>query len=185
MSKLDTSKLKPGDVVVVKPKIWILRMMIWLQEFLSARSPKYANYGHVAVVHHRDEEGRLWGIEANSHGIGWVLVDKWNGKYGLSNSEQPRTQDTDYKLTSTVESLLGRRYDYSAYLDFALNALGINDHWKDYSGCDVPAHFICSAVADFVYENENLPNPGGFEITRYTTPAAWARFIDKKQWLDA
>lgn len=180
--KLDTTKLKPGDVVVVKMGIWILRWMIFLQALISMKSFRYVNYGHVIVVDHIDEEGRLWGIEARADGIGWVLMEKYAGAYGLSNKDQPKTDEVRHKLTTVMQNLLGTKYDYLAYLNIALQTLGITPNWTDFQGNDVPVHFICSAVADYVYEEEKLPNPGGFEITRHTTPAQWASFISKKQW---
>jgi hypothetical protein len=180
--KLDTTKLLPGDVVVVKMGNWILHALIWIQALLSMKSFKYVNYGHVAVVDHRDDEGRLWGIEARAGGIGWVNLDQYSGAYGLSNAEQPKTEELRSKITTVMQNLLGTSYDYYAYLEIALNTLGITKHWTDFQGNDVPVQFICSAVADYVYEDEKLPNPGGYAITRYTTPAEWAAFIDKKQW---
>jgi hypothetical protein len=81
-----------------------------------------------------------------------------------------------------MKSLLGANYDYTAYVDLALDAIGVTPQWTDYNGEDVPVHFICSAVADWVYERRGLPNPGGYLITRYTTPAEWAQFVVEKQW---
>lgn len=182
MAKLDITKLKPGDVVVVKMGGWFLRALIWVQAFITMRSLKYVNYGHVIVVDHLDAEGRLWGIEARPGGIGWSDLDKRSGQYGISNSDQPKTDLVRAKLTQVMQQLLGTRYDYTAYLEIALQTLGITPQWTDFQGNDVPVQFICSAVADYVYEEENLPNPGGFEITRFTTPAQWASFIDKRQW---
>lgn len=184
MSKLDTSTLKPGDIVVVKISIWGLKWLVGLQTLLSGNW-KYRKAGHVIVVHHRDSEGRLWGVESQALGIGWVNMEKHNGNWGVSNSEQPRTEEVNDKVIKMAEQLLGKPYDYLAYLDFAMNALGINQSWKDFQGNDVPVALICSAVADYIYESEGLPNPGGLEITRYTTPALWAKFIDKKEWLNA
>lgn len=180
--KLDISKLEPGDVVIVKMGNWFLRVLIWIQAFVTMKSPRFANYGHVAVVDHFDTEGRLWGIEARPKGIGWRLMDTYNGKYGVSNKDQPKTLGARVKLVEMMQQLMGMKYDYTAYLEIALSTLGINKTWKDFTGNDIPVSFICSAVADYVYEEENLPNPGGFEITRFTTPAQWAKFCIKKEW---
>ncbi len=181
MSKLDISQLNPGDIVVVGMGIKILQPLIWLQAVISGNF-KYRAAGHVIVVHHRDAENRLWGIEAQALGIGWVDMQKHDGKWGVANSAQPRSEEVNAKITDMAFRLLGTTYDYLAYLDFALNAVGITKTWKDFDGNDVPVSLICSAVADYIYESNGLPNPGGDSVTRYTTPADWAKFIDSKKW---
>jgi len=181
MANLDTTILKPGDVVIVEMGIWIVRVLIWIQAVFTGRA-KYSKNGHVIVVSHRDAEGRLWGIEGRPGGIGWALMDKRAGKYGISNAEQPKSDQDRVYIVETMKGLLGTKYDYLAYLDIALQTLGITQEWKDFQGNDVPVHFICSAVADYVYEDRGLANPGGLKVTRYTTPAEWAEFIDKKEW---
>lgn len=184
MPNLDTSVLKPGDVVIVGMGIWIIRVLIWIQAIMTGKA-KYRQDGHVIVVTHRDTEGRLWGIEGRPGGIGWALMDKLAGHYGLSNAEQPKDAAQRSKIVETMKTLLGTKYDYDAYLQIALQTIGINTTWTDFRGNDVPAHFICSAVADYVYEDLELPNPGGYKVTRLTTPAEWGEFIDKKQWENA
>jgi hypothetical protein len=181
VSNLDTSILKPGDVVVVEMGIWIIRVLIWIQALFSGNF-KYRQNGHVIVVSHTDDAGRLWGIEGRPGGIGWADLTKRNGKYGISTAEQPKTNEQRALIVSTMEQLLGTRYDYEAYLDIAFRTIGITTTWKDYQGEDVPVQFICSAVADWVYEQAGLANPGKDEITRYTTPAQWGKFIDNKEW---
>jgi len=181
MANLDTSILEPGDVVVVEMGIWIVRVLIWIQAILSGRA-KYRDAGHVIVVTHRDPEGRLWGIEGRPGGIGWTDLTKRNGKWGLSNHEQPKTAEVRVKLVDAMIALLGSRYDYPAYLTIAMQTVGITPHWTDWDDKEVPSSYICSAVADQIYETECLPNPGGKYVTRYTTPAEWAEFIDNKEW---
>jgi hypothetical protein len=181
VSNLDTSTLKPGDVVIVEMGIWIIRVLIWLQAVFTGNA-KYSQNGHVIVVSHRDSEGRLWGIEGRPGGIGWVEMDKRNGKYGISNSEQPKSDEDRIFVVKLMNELIGHHYDYGAYIEIALQTLGISPLWTDWKNDDVPVHYICSAVADYAYEKRNLPNPDGFDVTRYTTPAQWARFIDEKQW---
>jgi hypothetical protein len=181
MSKLDTSILQPGDVVIVKMGIWIVRVMIWIQATFTGRS-KYREAGHIIVVSHRDNEGRLWGIEGRPGGIGWANLDKRNGEWGLSNVEQPKTAEARIKLVDSMKALLGTKYDYPAYLKLAMDMVGISPRWTDWNDKDVPTSYICSAVADQIYENEGLANPGGLRITRFTTPAEWAEFIDTKGW---
>lgn len=181
MSKLDTSTLKPGDVLVIQSSIFGVKWLIKLQAILSG-GWKYRQAGHVVIVDHTDSENRVWGIEARADGIGWLDLSKFSGKWYVVNNEQPRTTEVDTRLVTIAREMLGKPYDYMSYLDIALQTLGISDKWTDFKGNDIPPHFICSALADYVYEKAGLPNPGSFEITRFTTPWQWFRFIDKKQW---
>lgn len=181
MSNLDVSQLQPGDVVVTEMGIWIIRLLIWIQAVFTGLA-KYRKGGHIIVVSHRDAEGRLWGIEGRPGGIGWTLMDKRNGQWGMANVDQPKTEEQRTKIVAVMTELLGSKYDYEAYLNIAFATLGITKNWTDYKDNDVPIHFICSAVADYVYEDVGLLNPGGLEVTRFTTPAQWAEFIGEKQW---
>jgi hypothetical protein len=181
MSTLDTATLKSGDVVIVEMGIWIIRVLIWIQALFSGNF-KYRKGGHVIVVSHVDEAGRLWGIEGRPGGVGWTDLSKRNGQFGLSNVEQIKTDEQREIIVGTMKQLLGARYDYEAYLDIALATVGITAQWTDYNGEDVPIQFICSAVADYVYEEVGLANPGGAELTRYVTPALWAKFCTTKEW---
>jgi len=181
MPNLDLKTLKPGDVIVTEMGVWIIRMLIIFQAFLT-RKMKYRQGGHIIVFTHVDAEGRYWGIEGRPGGVGWAQLDKRNGKWGLANVDQPKDAAQRSKIVETMKELLGTKYDYSAYIDIALQTIGITKNWTDFRGNEVPTHVICSAVADYVYEDVGLANPGGFAITRFTTPAEWALFIDKKQW---
>lgn len=181
MANLDTSLLKPGDVVIVEMGIWIIRWLIIIQAFLTGQA-KYRKSGHVIVVTHTDTENRLWGIEGRPGGVGWAELTKRNGKWGLANTDQLKTAEQRSKIVETMKSLLGTKYDYDAYLQIALQTIGINTSWTDYKGDQVPTHIICSAVADYVYEDVGLANPGGMAITRLTTPVEWAAFIAKGEY---
>lgn len=184
MSKLDTAILEPGDVVIVEMGIWIVRVMIWIQAVLTGRA-KYSKAGHIIVVTHRDDKGVLWGIEGRPGGIGWANLDKRDGKWGLSNHDQPKTAEVRARLVYAMEALLGKPYDYPAYLKLTMDLVGISPRWTDWNDEEIPTSYICSAVADQEYENEGLANPGGSKITRFTTPAEWAFFVDTKGWEDA
>lgn len=181
MTRLDTSILKPGDVVIVEMGIWIIRWLIWLHAAITGRLP-YSKGGHIIVVSHRDDEGRLWGIEGRPGGIGWTLLDDRADSWGLSNAEQPKTDEDRQFIVNTMQQLLGTRYDYEAYLAIALTTLGITHRWTDFNGEDIPVSFICSAVADWVYEECGLPSPGGMTETRFVTPPMWMSFVIKKEW---
>lgn len=183
MPKINIQELRPGDVLAVPLGNRWFRLAVWLDTVLTTRSKVYARYGHVAVYHHEDDAGRKWAIEAAPHGIGWRDITSWEGQYGLSNADQPKTDEQRTKITALLEQLIGSRYDYSAYLHFALESLGISPSWiREYSGEKLPASYVCSAVADFIYEVCLLANPGGDAETRFTKPADWARFMDRREW---
>ncbi len=188
MAKLDTSILKPGDVIVVPQGNFWLRLLIGIGEGLRGHSFKYSKYGHVIVVHHVDEIGRLWGVEATPTGVGWRILDTFDGHFGLSNAEQPKTCAQRDRIVALLGKAVGSRYDYSAYIRLALEAIGITPQWtwlNEYSDTEVPPSWVCSALADWEYEQIGLANPGGGSITRFTTPDEWAKFIDKKEWENA
>jgi hypothetical protein len=180
---LDVGQLRPGDVIAVKlGNKWAERTE-WVFSVVTMRTKKYGHYGHIAVYHHEDAAGRKWAIEAAPGGIGWRDISSWDKGFGLSNHEQPKTDEQRGKICALLEELLGSKYDYSAYLHFALESLGISPEWiREYNGEKLPASFVCSALADFIYEVCLLPNPGGDAETRFTTPAKWAEFIDRKAW---
>lgn len=185
MSNLDTSKLQPGDVVIVEMGIWIVRVMIWVQALFTGKA-KYSKAGHIIVVSHVDSDGRLWGIEGRPGGIGWADLSKRNGKWGVSNVDQPKTAEMRVRLVDSMTALLGSKYDYPAYLKLAMDMVGITPRWTvEYTEEDVPVSYICSAVADQIYEANGLPNPGGNNNTRFTTPADWAQFVDTKGWIES
>jgi hypothetical protein len=83
---LDIADLLPGDVVIVEMGPWYLRAMIWIQAVFTGRA-KYRRDGHIIVVSHRDDDGRLWGIEGRPGGIGWTDLSLRDGQYGLANNE--------------------------------------------------------------------------------------------------
>lgn len=183
MPKIEVSELRPGDVVAVPLGNRWLGFVVWLQALFTMKSNVYGRYGHIAVYHHEDAAGRKWAIEAAPHGIGWRDISSWDGHFGLTNVNQPKTDEQRGKIISMLEELIGSRYDYSAYLHFALESIGITPLWiREYDGEKLPASFVCSAVADFIYEVCLLDNPGGDKETRFTTPAEWARFMDRREW---
>lgn len=181
MPNLDLKTLKPGDVIVTEMGVWIIRILIWIQAILTGKS-KYRQSGHIIVFTHVDTEGRYWGIEGRPGGVGWAQLDKRSGKWALTNVDQPKDAAQRSKIVETMKELIGTKYDYSAYVAIALQTVGITTEWTDFKGNQVPTHVICSAVADYVYEDVGLDNPGGYRITRFTTPAEWAEFVDKREW---
>ena len=181
MANLDLTTLKPGDVIVTEMGVWVIRILIWLQAVLTGKA-KYRQGGHIIVFTHTDLQGRYWGIEGRPGGVGWAELRKRNDNWTLTNVDQPKDALQRSKIVETMKELLGTKYDYSAYIEIALQTMGITTQWTDFRKNDVPTHVICSAVADYVYEDVGLANPGGMKVTRFTTPVEWAEFIDEKEW---
>jgi hypothetical protein len=145
-------------------------------------------HNHVALVHHLDAAGTLWGIEARPGGVGWIDMDSYLGDpYTISNAEQPKTQAQRDKIVEVTASLLQTPYDWTAIAADAMKAIRADRLWraKGYDSNAVPAQVVCSSLADYVYATVGLANPGMVDGdgVRFTTPADWDLFIDTKAWL--
>lgn len=175
--------VKPGDVVLVRTN-GIVGAVIRLGAALLDR-PNVHN--HVAIVHHLDAAGVLWGIEGRPGGVGWVDMAQYLADpYSLSNNGQPKTDDQRSKVAEAAYSMLKVPYDWSAIATDALKALRLDRLWqvKDY-GEAVPGQVVCSSLADYIYARVGLASPGltDGDGVRFTTPADWDAFIDTKAWL--
>lgn len=177
-----TGPLGVGDVLVTREGPWWVSGVIRLGAKLMGR-PAIGN--HVIVVHHRDETGTLWGIEGRPGGVGWRDLSRI-AEHPLTNAntEQPKTEEQRYLVGVAIESLLGRPYDWAAISAAARQSMRLwhvvrADDWQD---GEVPAHVICSALADWAYEQVGLPSPNGTTGTRFTTPGCWDKFILDHQW---
>jgi hypothetical protein len=181
--RLHIDAVQPGDIIIIKQGGRLARAAIWLQNTLKHNTAKYSLYGHVIVATGKDPEGRLWGIEARPGGIGYRRLEPLNSTYGMVNTGQPVTAEARTALVAAIIALLGKPYDYEAYLLFVLKAVGIDPTWTyEFDGKDVPPHFICSAVAAYIYRDAGLGYPK-VDGVRLCTPADWAEFIDTKGWV--
>jgi hypothetical protein len=174
--------LQPGDVVLTRSKGWagwIIRLGAALLDRPNVRN-------HVAVVHHEDASGTLWGIEGKPGGVGWVDMRAYmRDRVTLDNADQPKTLHQRALICEAVEAALERPYDWGAIAEAAAEALRLDRLWRaeEFSeNGEVPAQVICSALADWAYERAGLANPGRHGRTRYTTPAEWDWFIQRRDW---
>jgi hypothetical protein len=83
-----------------------------------------------------------------------------------------------------VKGIKGTRYDWGAIFVEGLEALRITPFWtlEERPKDRLPTSLICSALADWAYAKAGLPNPGGDQRNRLTTPADWAEFVLTKGW---
>jgi hypothetical protein len=178
---LDLSTVEPGDVLTIPGAGWVGVLIRW-QYRLTGGTSAFSNYGHVVIAKGRDEQKRYWGIQASPSGVGWVDLAKYDGKPILVNSEQPKTPAARTSVIEAMPQLIGSHYDYGAYVIFALEAIGVTPEWTDLeSGKDVPPHFVCSALAAYLYRRNNLACPLG--PIRLVRPGDWAKWTSLKGWL--
>lgn len=184
MKLAESWKIEPGDVICTRnPNGW-QAAMIRLGAALLDR-PNTVN--HVIVAHHQDRGGITWGIEARPGGVGWINLDKvLRQPYVVSNYEQPKTPAQRRLICAAVKGMIGTPYDWTAIALAGMQAVRADRLWRaiSYTGVlteDPPAHIICSALADWAYDESGLASPGLFK-GRATTPGDWAAFIAEKAW---
>lgn len=175
-----------GNIMVTRQGPWYVSMAIRLGAWLKGR-PSICN--HVIIVHHVDPNGIWWGIEGRPGGVGYVpLEGALSSRYTNANTEQPISEDSRYLIAVAAESLLGMGYDWGAIAADAAHVFAANYLWQtieelaEWKPGQIPAHVVCSAFADWAYETVNLPNPGGTNRTRFTTPGDWDKFIMDRGW---
>jgi hypothetical protein len=167
----------PGDVLAVRSSgrpAWWIRIGAALRD-----TPNLSN--HIAVAHHTDNAGTLWGIEGRPGGVGWVDCGIYlRSPYTITNAAQPKTSIERRSVCTTMEGLLGTAYDWQAIAADAAADLGINlPGWNPTWHGTVPAHVVCSSAAAYAYAQAGLPRPNG---DRLVQPADWDTFIIGQLW---
>jgi hypothetical protein len=172
------AQLQPGDVVAVRTPPSIFGWLIRLGAALRGR-PWHVD--HVVIVHHRDDTGRLWGIEGRPSGVGWVDLAAYDNRWMLSNADQPKTDIQRAQVCELAVDMLGTPYDWPAIIHDAAIALNLQRLWRsgDY-GPRAPGHVVCSSLAAWLYHKVGLAAPRGLMSTCW--PADWADFILRKGW---
>lgn len=178
-----TGRPDVGDVLVTREGPWWVSDAIRLAAWLRDR-PAVCN--HVIVVHHRDANGTLWGIEGRPGGVGWRdLTGPSSWPLTNANTLQFKTPEQRDHVAWIVQQMLGTPYDWAAITEDGREAL----HWAwsipiaaEWHAGEVPGHVVCSSLADYAYQAAGLPNPGGSAVGRFTTPGDWDLFIEREQW---
>ena len=169
---------EPGTILVTRSKGfggW------WIRFGAAIRNrPNLGN--HVAVVHHRDQQGTLWCIEGRPGGVGWrdakgYLASRWTH----SNAAQPLTAAQRLEICKAMEALLGTEYDWQsiaadAATDLGMHLPGWDQKWKD---GEVAGHVVCSSAAAYGYAKAHAPHPPG---DRGVQPADWTAWIITRGW---
>lgn len=170
--------IKPGDVLAIRSN----GAAGWWIRFGAALRNKPNLSNHIAVVHHTDAKGVVWGIEGKPGGVGWVDCKSYLKSPGLlTNAEQPKTDLQRATVCKTMEALLGTPYDWQAIIVDGANDTGIKvAGWEpDWKTGVVPGHVVCSSAADYAYFIAGLPCPiHGREVQ----PSDWDEFILAKAW---
>lgn len=172
------TNIKPGDVLAIRSSSFTS----WWIRFGSAISNKPNLSNHIAVAHHVDNKGTLWGIEGKPGGVGWVDCKRYVNSTGLlTNVEQPKSDAQRAVVCKAMEALLGTPYDWKAIIIDGANDVGIKVRgWEpDWKTGIVPGQVVCSSSADYAYFIAELPHPkGGREVQ----PSDWDEFIIDKAW---
>lgn len=173
--KLARLTANPGDVLVVRTG----GLAAWEIRFGSMLMSKDDLENHVAVVHHMDAAGTVWGIEGRPGGVGWVDCSSYlNSLFTLTNVKQNKTADQRAKVCATMEKILGTGYDWRAIEEDGIDDLHIPDPWQERWGPGqvVPGHVVCSSAAVVGYSHAMLGYPYDLDPA-HIQPADWADFI--------
>jgi hypothetical protein len=170
--------LQPGDVVAVRTPPSVYGWLIRLGALLRGR-PSMVD--HVAIVHHIDAAGRMWGIEGRPGGVGWVDLQVYDNRWLLSTKDQPKTDAQRQRICELAVDMLGTPYDWPAIIHDAAIAFGLDRLWRSRDfGPHAPGHVVCSSLASWLYHSVGLACPTAPVETCW--PADWADFILRKDW---
>lgn len=165
-------KIDVGDLLVVRTSGFVPALIR-----LGARLRGRPGVDHVAIVHHVDEHGTPWVVEAEPSGVrlasgAGYLADPRT----VTNFRQRKTPAQRAAIAATAGAFVGRPYDWAAISAdaanvFDLDAPGVHD-WLPGT---VPARVVCSSLASYLYATVGLGEPAG---GRFCTPGDWAGWID-------
>lgn len=174
---IDGTKLKPANVLAISGGASFVDKAIQIGALLDGEPAAQ----HIAVVHHRDAKGVLWGIEGRPGGVGWVDCTRYvDHPLTVSNINQPLTDEVRFGISTIMEAMLGTPYDWQAIiedgdLELAV-ALGLPDIWHEKVDGKLPGHIVCSSLAAYGYARKDQPRPRPDDY-RHVSPADWELFI--------
>lgn len=173
----------PGDLLLTRNNAWWARVI----RFGALLTGQMEAWNHVAIFHHTDAAGTPWAIEGRPGGVGWQDARKYlKDPRTLTNIGQPKTDAQREKVAAGAEGLLGVAYDWRSIGMDAIAATRLDFAWthNDSSGDGAPAQVVCSSLADWLYNDAGLTNPGKMPW-QLTTPADWAELIVQNRWQEA
>lgn len=170
-----------GDVICTRGGGWVGRTI----RFGAAMLGRPNTVGHVAVFMGPGSDGRPRVIEGRPGGVGWrdasaYLKDHWT----IDNREQPKTDAQRIAVAEAAVAMLGTPYDWAGIGLDAMRAIRAPVLYARAAekGKASPDHVVCSALADWVYAQVGLANPGKLTYDRTTTPGDWAEFCISRAW---
>lgn len=138
---------------------------------------------HIAVVHHIDPGGVVWGIEGRPGGVGWVDCHRYLvAEFTITNRKQPMTPQQRSGVSDYMKEMLGTPYDYSAIFEDAALDLHLPELYAERWNGESPGHVVCSSVASYAYGKQGLANPVSWSTIppldyRHVQPGDWDAFI--------
>jgi hypothetical protein len=163
-----------GDVIVTRTKTW----PAWFVRFAAALRDEPNTVDHVAIVHHRDDAGTWWAVEARPGGVGWANAQPYlDSPFTQNNGRQSKTNEQRAQIAEVAGGMLGTPYDWRGIVGDGMVAVNAPSKWaQDWKGSGPPAQVVCSSLAAWVYREVGLEYPTRHSI-RLTTPADWEDFI--------
>jgi len=177
-----STPLQMGDVLCTRSNAWYSRLI----RFGAALLGKPNTVNHVAIYMGPGTDGVDRVIEAKPGGVGWrdaatYMKDHWT----LDNREQPKDPVQRSAIRKAALAMLGTPYDWVGIGQNAMEAIRApdlyrSDAWKEIGS---PDHVVCSSLADWIYADVGLANPGKTQgADKITTPGDWAEFITTRGW---
>lgn len=175
------TNLGVGDIICTRGGGWAGRVI----RFGAAMVGRPNTVGHVAVYVGQGTDGRPRVIEGRPGGVGYrdakaYLKDHWT----VDNREQPKTPEQRMEIANGAVAMLGTPYDWRGIGLDAMHAIHAPMIYAKAAraGDPSPDQVVCSSLADWLYAQVGLANPGRAGFDRTTTPADWAEFITVRAW---
>jgi cell wall-associated NlpC family hydrolase len=177
-----TNPLLMGDVLCTRSDSKVGKTI----RFGAAVLGKPNTVNHVAIYMGPGADGRDRVIEGRPGGVGWkdaagYIKDNWT----MDNRDQPKTPAQREQVCAAATAMLGTKYDWVGIGQNAMEAIRAPDLYrsKEWAHSASPDHVVCSSLADWVYGQVGLANPGKTQKgDKITTPGDWAEFITTEGW---
>jgi cell wall-associated NlpC family hydrolase len=176
------TELGVGDVLCTRGGSWVSRTI----RFGAAILGRPNTVSHVAIYMGLGSDDRPQVIEARPGGVGWLDATEYlKSHWTIDNREQPKTEEQRKQIHDAAIALLGTPYDWVGIGQNAMEAIRAPDLYRSKAWMNKasPNHVVCSSLADWVYAEVKLANPGKTQqADKITTPGDWAEFCITKAW---
>lgn len=178
-----TKQIRRGDVLCTRSENgWGAKVIRFGAALLG--KPNVVN--HVAIYMGMSRDGKDRVIEAQPGGVGWRDAHKYmKDNWTIDNREQPKSAEQRDQIVEAAKAMVGTPYDWVGIGQNAMEAIRAPDLYRSeaWENIDTPEQVVCSSLADWVYGEVGLANPGKTQKgDRITTPGDWAEFIVTKAW---